>query len=723
MTTTMHKIQLPAGSARVVYEGALQLQAGALTRFTVGVLLEFALPAGAQLGIARRWPSDWGLPQSDNPAAVDYVRIHATAGRQFRWHHGRQHAWHPFDHVLEITLIDSLPAGEQLNVTFGDASQGSPGFTVQTFIEEASPLSVRLRAAPDAAWVELARPAVRIDGTSPHQIVLTAPSRVAKGRSFDMHVRVEDIWGNPAQLDAPVSFDEPVACEARVPASGWTRVAMTLSEPGFHRIGAHVAGTNILRATSNPIEVVDDAVVEQLYWGDLHAQSVIGCGARSIDAYFAHARDFAATDFTSHQANCFLVTTPEWEETQAATARVHEDGRFVALLGLEWSAASQHGGDHNLYFPDERAQLRRCSHEFISDTSDLDTDLPHINDLHAHYEGTDTLVALHVGGRTANLQWHAPALDRLLEIHSTHATSEWFLFDALRRGYRMGVTAGSDSVDGRPGASHPGHMAVRNLRGGLTALSLQELSRGALWSALKRRHCYATTGERIVLGFTAGDTQMGAEITVQQVPAFDVLVEGTAPIETIEFFRDDICLHTVDLLADATTLSNSVRVGWNGASAQGNWQRARMCWDGVLRVRGARILGVHPWAFDTPDEGIRETSPHSVHWRSITAGDWDGVVLDLDDLHMAELSFVTGPMTLQARLSDLGTTPRTFEATSPMRKVQLRRLPETPPALGWRGRFEDPTAAPGAHAYWVRVRQTDAAQAWSTPIFVTLTAP
>jgi hypothetical protein len=186
--------------------------------------------------------------------------------------------------VLEITLIDSLPAGEQLNVTFGDASQGSPGFTVQTFIEEASPLSVRLRAAPDAAWVELARPAVRIGGTSPHQIVLTAPSRVAKGRSFDMHLRVEDIWGNPAQLEAPVSFDEPVACEVRVPASGWTRVAMTLSESGFHRLGAHVAGTNILRAISNPIEVVDDAVVEQLYWGDLHAQSVIGCGARSIAA-------------------------------------------------------------------------------------------------------------------------------------------------------------------------------------------------------------------------------------------------------------------------------------------------------------------------------------------------------------------------------------------------------------------------------------------------------
>jgi hypothetical protein len=63
----------------------------------------------------------------------------------------------------------------------------------------------------------------------------------------------------------------------------------------------------------------------------------------------------------------------------------------------------------------------------------------------------------------------------------------------------MGVVAGSDGVDGRPGASHPGHMGVRNVRGGLTAVATPELTRGGLWSALKSRHCYASTGERIML--------------------------------------------------------------------------------------------------------------------------------------------------------------------------------------------------------------------------------
>jgi hypothetical protein len=340
-----------------------------------------------------------------------------------------------------------------------------------------------------------------------------------------------------------------------------------------------------------------------------------------------------------------------------------------------------------------------------------------------HYRGTDTLVAVHVGGRTADLRWHEPTLDRLLEVHSTHATSEWFLFDALKRGYRMGVISGSDGVDGRPAASHPGHMGVRNVRGGLTAAAMPELSRAALWSALKARHCYGTTGPRILLRLTAGDAQMGDDLRVTRLPPFDVFVEGTEPLESIDFFRDDTLLHTRDLMSEAGALSNTIRIAWNGASAPGNWQRARMVWEGELRVHGARIVAAEPWAIDTPDEGIREADEERIRWHTITAGDWDGLLVTLDDCRRCEATFVTGPMTLHARLSDLGAHARTFAADNPMRRVEFRRMPKEMPPLGWRGRFEDASPPAGAHAYWVRVRQSDGAYAWSTPIFTTLDTP
>ena len=94
--------------------------------------------------------------------------------------------------------------------------------------------------------------------------------------------------------------------------------------------------------------------------------------------------------------------------------------------------------------------------------------------------------------------------------------------------------------------------------------------------------------------------------------------------------------------------------------------------------------------------------------------------MTLDDPSHAELTFVTQPMMLRAGLSDLKSSPRVFAADNPARKVELRRLPRAMPSTGWRGAFDDPSPPSGAHAYWIRVRQSDGELAWSTPIFTTL---
>ena len=75
---------------------------------------------------------------------------------------------------------------------------------------------------------------------------------------------------------------------------------------------------------------------------------------------------------------------------------------------------------------------------------------------------------------------------------------------------------------------------------------------------------------------------------------------------------------------------DSVAVAWRGASAKGNWRQARMVWDGYVRLTGAQISDASGYAFDTPDEGLGDWTETVVNWRSFTAGDWDGVVLQLD---------------------------------------------------------------------------------------------
>lgn len=712
------------------FQGPLRLVAGSLDRWKLHVTARRALASGGQLAIAHRWPNDWGDPQCADPAAPDYLEIGASSGAALRWWNTHLPTWHPFDHVLFVELCEGLREGERLTLSFGEPRFACPGFTVQSFIEQGSTFSLRWRPSAASSWTEFAQHRFDVTGAEPLRMVATLPSRIGAQEAPSLHLRIEDRWGNPAALEAPVGFEVLEAREAprvlvrgTIPITAFARVDLPPMQAGVQRVVVRGSGNRALDCESNPVEVALDAAVPRLYWGDLHGQSVIGCGARSIDAYFAHARDFAAADVASHQANCFLVSNDEWRETEASTMRHHEPQRFVTLLGVEWSASSVLGGDHNVYFPGDEAELHRCSHEFLADRSDLDTDLPHVQDLHRHYRGSDTLVAVHVGGRTANLEWYEPGLDRLLEVHSTHATSDWFLFEALRRGYRMGVTAGSDGVDGRPGNSHPGHMGVRNLRGGLTAILAPELTRASLWRALKARHCYATTGARIVVDFRLGDAIMGdeAEADAQTLATrgFAVRIAGTAPIESIEFFRGTDCLRQLDCFAAAGEPGNQLRVAWNGASAPGNWQRARMRWDGAIRVEGMHIAGVRDYAFDTPDEGVTGHDQQGLGFRSVTAGDWDGVILECDPSPRGELWFDSAPMKLRTRLDGLGNEPWRFEASEPRRCVELRRLPRTLPPREWQGSFVDPRPLDGTHAYWVRIRQADGAFAWTSPIFVT----
>ncbi len=717
---------IPGGSVTTRYHGPGLLTAGSTTHFEVVIELDIPLPPGTCLALARRWPSDWGTAQWDDPLALNFAQTFTSTSVPAKPSAKRRHAWHPFDHTLVAELQDTLAAGARFGIRFGGEPGTARGFEVQTFIEEASPLSVRLLTGPGAAWQEIAKPTVRIQGAAPTRLVATAPSQCAAHQPMLLHVRVEDIWGNPANLSAPipvtVSLQGRILATASVSKTGWTRISVVAGVAGFLTFTVQAPDYPDLVAESNPTRATAAEPASLLVWGDLHGQSVIGCGVRSIDDYFHHARDFAATEFCSHQANCFLVSQDEWTQTERSTQAAHDDGRFVTLLGVEWSGASRVGGDHNLFFPGDTAELRRCSHQFVNDKSDVDKDLTHVRDLYTHYSGSDTLVSVHVGGRTADLQFHEPTLDRLLEVHSTHATSEWFLFDALRRGYRFGVVAGSDGVDGRPGASHPGRMGVRNLRGGLTAVMLQALGRRDLWQALKNRRCYATTGERIVLSFQTQTHGMGDEVDLRLspgklLPPFEVAVDGTAGIEAIDFFRDDQLLQSHDFLTQGAETSHRLRVGWRGASAPGNWERARMCWDGQLHVAGARILQVEPWAFDTADEGITGHGDAHVQWTSVTAGDWDGVILTLDKVDGASIAFNSGPMTVSCAAQAVESGGWRTELQSPWRMLEIRRLPTSETARRSRLSFVDPAPVPGRHAYWVRIRQVDGAYAWSTPIF------
>ena len=212
-------------------------------------------------------------------------------------------------------------------------------------------------------------------------------------------------------------------------------------------------------------------------------------------------------------------------------------------------------------------------------------------------KGKEVLVNLHAGGSPTNLDCHAPEIERLVEIHSGHGTSEWFVEDALRRGYKIGITAGTDGLTTRPGACHPGWRLTRNVRNGLTAVYAEELSRDALWAALRARRCYATSGERILLWVDVDGHLMGSEYETNDSPLINISVEGTAPIERVDLLRGTTVLcywhitpaskgseggYSMLIAPSPFEIDGAViRILWGGTEKRGTAQAQRVTWDGT----------------------------------------------------------------------------------------------------------------------------------------------
>jgi hypothetical protein len=467
-------------------------------------------------------------------------------------------------------------------------------------------------------------------------------------------------------------------------------------------------------AEGNPMQCVEARGPCRPFWGDLHGQSEETVGTNPVSSHYRFARDVAMVDFAGHQGNDFQITRDIWAEIRKQANAIDEPGRFVAFVGYEWSGNTPLGGDRNVLYAGDDGPLYRSSHVLIPDKSDADTDCTHVTDLFSKLSGEDAVIIPHVGGRYADLKWHDPDLEPVVEVYSEWGESEWFLREALERGYRVGFVAGSDDHKGRPGAAHPGSGSF-GVYGGLTCILAEDLSRRGLLEALRARRCYGTSGQRIVLDVTADGNPVGSEYTAYAPPEIMVRVVGTADVERVDVFRG---LELVHSFPESTERAKDrVRIAWSGQHTGARNRLAR--WDGSVEVDRGRIVAAEGHAFDSPAEGIREVAERRVSWTSVTTGDADGVILTLDAPEDARLDFKTDILTRTVGLREIGDGPVTVKVGPIDLKVVFERLPlGAGREVGFTFREHDLPA--GRHPYWVRVLQTDGAKAWASPIYVTV---
>ena len=427
------------------------------------------------------------------------------------------------------------------------------------------------------------------------------PSLAVVGEPFRLAIVAEDMWGNPT-ADADGTFKLVTSRPLRglpesvaIKKGDGPRVIDKLiaDAEGDLDIGVVAAGKEIARA--NPLRVVAKAAPLRRYWGDLHGQSGETIGMGSAEAYFRYARDAAFIDMVGHQGNDFQITDAFWKKLNQLTAEFDEPGKFVCLPGYEWSGNTGMGGDRNIFYRREGRPIRRSSHILVEGETSTDA-IYTADELFRALDGEDAIVIAHVGGRYADVKYaHDGRLERAVEVHSTWGTFEWILHDAFEKGYRVGVVCHSDDHKGRPGATRPGASSFGAI-GGLTCYFMPELTRDALFEALRQRRHYGTTGTRIFIDLQGSFAQpvtgfsddpllgLAKEAPITQAMMGDIVrpgsvpmrlsadVIGTAPVERVDVLHGTKVAQTFRPFT-AADLGRRVRVLWQGAEYRGRGPR------------------------------------------------------------------------------------------------------------------------------------------------------
>jgi hypothetical protein len=570
------------------------------------------------------------------------------------------------------------------------------------------------------------------------------PSLAIVGKPFRLAVVFEDRWGNPT-ADAQQSFELVSSYPLRglparldIRSGDGPRVVESLVASTEGNIDLRLMADGEELARANPLRVVKQATPRR-YWGDLHGQSGETIGMGTAEAYFRYARDAAFIDMVGHQGNDFQITDKFWKELNRLTAEFDVPGRFVCLPGYEWSGNTGMGGDRNIFFRREGRPIRRSSHILVQGQTSTDA-IYTADELFRGLEGEDAIVIAHVGGRYADLKYaHDGRLERAVEVHSTWGTFEWILHDAFEKGYRVGVVCHSDDHKGRPGATRPGASSFGAI-GGLTCYFMPELTRDALFEALRRRRHYGTTGVRIfvdllasfdqpVIGFSE-DPQLGpaGEFAVQQAMMGDIIrpgrvpmrvaaeVIGTAPIERVDVLHGTSVAQTFRPYV-ASDLGRRVRVLWQGAEYRGRGRET--LWEGKLTVTGNRIARFAAVNFLNPERIVRETAAGTaLAWSSVTTGNLAGVDLWLDEAHRGTLSIETNVVSGTVDLASLADNTIAIEGGGLGRQLSVYRLPEADfsghVTLDHKVSFAGGRDLP----VYLRVTQADGHQAWSSPIYL-----
>ncbi|MEQ8860947.1 MAG: DUF3604 domain-containing protein [Pseudomonadales bacterium] len=697
---------------------------------------------GGGIVVTRHFMLDGGAYQTADPAGDNYVSIRSSdptvafsadsvpvAGM-----HGGFRGAAP-SLVFRVTEGE-LNARDTVTVTYGDRSGGSRGLLMPTFSSDRMPYPLYVMFEPDGHQFSLPIQPIRVAGTAVAGVHGFAPSVLRPGEPFELSVRAEDRYYNRARGPLPgwqvLANDRPLA---QIPPGDQAIVVLNdlaIAEPGVYQISIR-SDDDVVTGVANPVLVSADA--PRVYWGDTHGHSGFAEGIGTPERFMTWARDDARLDFVTHSEHDIWMDDHEWQVLKDIVEGYSENGRFVAYLGYEWTTRNLFGGHHNVLFR-TAAGRQRVATQFYPTLSKL------YQGLRRHHDSADVVVIPHAH-QAGDYRQSDPELEPLVEIMSQHGTFEWFGRLYLAHGHQVGFTAASDNHLAQPGYTSPKGGSLSQ-RGGLGAVLATEKTRDAIFDAMKSLAAYATTGERMILDVRLNDAVMGQRIPFSATRHLRGRVIGTAPIETITVVKNDAEVWQRDLLDVGDTALGSAEALYLNFDSDsvplnpGDNPRGWRPWTGTLSVSGATLSDASLTDVTSPSTQDLSRDGNRLRFRTSTRGDTSSLRLALTDITpgariVVELDagqeFGGGPPLFRQHASvpaarvelplaelERGQLTRELPLESYRDTVTLRRRL----ANGERDvsfEYDDEGQVQGDY-YYVRVKQVDDAEAWSSPIWV-----
>jgi hypothetical protein len=465
-----------------------------------------------------------------------------------------------------------------------------------------------------------------------------------------LRVNAHDRWGN-----ACVDIGGEVQVEASVEGKRVYRKQMPLSPKGWATAGiadlprlkgdlmvtARLLAAPDVAVATHYVTIDDAAPCPRVFYGDLHIHAHDTVGTNSPAYNTAYGRDVAGLDVISYTANDFQITDANWALGVKTMEEFHKDGELVCYPVQEWCGSSTAGGDHNVVFlhgrtpdfPYDRSGAHNRTFTWNEDMKGTGVNLGRwpIEELWLAYshDPENHLIMPHVGGRRYIPDWHHPQLERLIEISSSWGHFGWLYQDVIARGYKLGASASGDEHRGRPGGGLPGTQ-VFGVKGGITGIIAERLDRATVGRALRARHTFAATGERLVGLTRSGKHLQGDEFNAKEAVTIDYRFLGNTGWDEIAAYDHTGCIWRRDLQKEAGYSERHVRVRWGGARIPDRYRWAE--WRGTIRVLNGTIHAFAGGGFEHPEESVWRAGPTDIGFRTDTYGDADSAVIDIGNL-------------------------------------------------------------------------------------------